>query len=266
MKVIAADDERISLTYLSELIRGDSSEAEVVSCRNAAEVRRELEGAEVLFIDTDLRDCPWMDLCREAQAVNPNINLIITSSYPDEAYDAISLRPSGFLLKPLSEEAVRTELEELRYLYPTEQEPESDSRLRIQAFGNFEVYGPDGYPLSFQYAKSRELLAYLVDRRGTFCSNAEISTALWGEDSVDSKRSYLKNIRSDLVNTLEQAGYPDVLIRRRGVIAVVSENIHCDYYDWLARKRSAANSYRGEYMSQYAWAEATNTQLKEQIQ
>jgi len=85
---------------------------------------------------------------------------------------------------------------------------------------------------------------------------------LWGDEASDSKRSYLKNLRTDLSSALEHSGYPNVLIRRRGQIAVVPEEIDCDYYDWLKGKPSAINAYRGEYMVQYSWSEFTNSQLE----
>jgi hypothetical protein len=46
------------------------------------------------------------------------------------------------------------------------------------------------------------------------------------------------------------------------MIAVVPDEIDCDYYDWLKGKPAAINAYRGEYMVQYSWSEFTNSQLE----
>jgi two-component system LytT family response regulator len=40
--------------------------------------------------------------------------------------------------------------------------------------------------------------------------------------------------------------------------------VDCDYYNFLRGNRSATNSYRGEYMTQYSWAEVTRSALRQQ--
>ena len=40
--------------------------------------------------------------------------------------------------------------------------------------------------------------------------------------------------------------------------------VDCDYYNFLKGDRSAINSYRGEYMTQYSWAEVTRSALRQQ--
>ena len=78
-----------------------------------------------------------------------------------------------FLLKPANEADVRNVLENLRY--PPETAPVG---IKIQCFGNFEIF-VGGRPLSFKRSKSKELLAYLVDRNGATCTNGEMLAVLW---------------------------------------------------------------------------------------
>ena len=54
---------------------------------------------------------------------------------------------------------------------------------------------------------------------------------------------------------LSKYGLSDVLIHSRNSYAVNTSLIYCDYYDYLRRKPESKNSYRGEFMSQYSWAE-----------
>ena len=37
-----------------------------------------------------------------------------------------------------------------------------------------------------------------------------------------------------------------------------TDNVECDYYKYLNGEPNALNSYSGEYMMQYSWAEMTN--------
>ncbi len=261
MKIIAVDDEKIALDHITSILERVEPEAEIIGCRRGIQALEEIEKGDVqiAFLDIDLRDINGIELARQMKLRFPYLNIVFTTGYGDYAGDAFDLHASGYVLKPLTEEKIRRELDDLRH--PIELKENSD-KLRIHAFGNFEVYDKNGIPMSFQYAKSKEMLAYLVDRCGTFCTNGEIMGVLWGDDATDSKRSYLKNLRTDLSSALEHAGYPNVLIRRRGMIAVIPEEIDCDYYDWLKGKPAAINAYRGEYMVQYSWSEFTNSQLE----
>ena len=106
----------------------------------------------------------------------------------------------------------------------------------------------DGIPVKFKYEKTRELLAFLVDR-GTLCTNGEIMAALWDKTISG---SYLRMLRKDLTDTFQKAGCGDVIMQKRGSLAIVPERVSCDYYDWARGEPQACNAYRGEYMTQYS--------------
>ena len=74
------------------------------------------------------------------------------------------------------------------------------NKLQINVFGNFEVYF-DGNPLKFKYTKSKELLAYLVDRRGALCTVSELMAVLFEDD--EGHETYFKSIRKDMIDTIE---------------------------------------------------------------
>ena len=102
--------------------------------------------------------------------------------------------------------------------------------------------------------KSKELLAYLVDRNGATCTNGEMLAVLW-EDKPDtaSLHSHLRNLIFDLSHTLEDAGVRGLLVRGRSTLAIDTSKVECDYYNFLRGDRSTISSYRGEYMTQYSW-------------
>ena len=122
----------------------------------------------------------------------------------------------------------------------------------------FEVFFGNE-PVKFQYSKTKEMFAYLIDRNGALCTNGELISILWEEDGdVGNHVSYLKNIRKDLIDTLEYYGLKEAVIRQRGKIGIVPSKIKCDYFDWIIGKPDGINAYRGEYMNQYTWGEFTH--------
>ncbi|MEG1801695.1 MAG: hypothetical protein RR273_06920, partial [Oscillospiraceae bacterium] len=167
---------------------------------------------------------------------------------------ALSLHSSGYIMKPATKEKIEYELEHLRHPVPMH----TKHKLWIQCFGNFEVFA-DGEPIKFTYNKTKELLAFLIDRKGAYCSNGEIIGSLWEADDDSVKRnSYLRDLKADLIAEFTALGMERAICKQRGMMAVLVEKLACDYYNWMQGDIEAINAYRGEYMSQYSWGEFTH--------
>ncbi len=66
--------------------------------------------------------------------------------------------------------------------------PKSDALLRVQCFGNFDVFTPNGDHVHFERSKSKEVFAYLVHKHGSSCSTKEIAAALFEDAPYDEKQ------------------------------------------------------------------------------
>ena len=66
-------------------------------------------------LDIELGAASGLDLCRRLQEINPRTNVVFLTAYPDYSLDAWNTEASGFMLKPLTPEAVRQQLKKLRY-------------------------------------------------------------------------------------------------------------------------------------------------------
>lgn len=163
---------------------------------------------------------------------------------------------SGYVTKPATREKILIELEDLKHpIFITRQ-----NTLTARCFGNFEVY-VNGEILEFERGKTKELLAYLIDRRGSSVTSGELRAVLWEDDNMSDSntRSYLSKLKKDLVSTLNKAGVKDVFVESGiGKYSVNPEKICCDYYDYLNDKPEGIRAYNGEYMSQYSWGEFNN--------
>ena len=254
MRIIAVDDEKIALEALSNAIKAVVAEDEVISFRYPEDVIEYVKEnfCDIAFLDIEMAGMSGVELAEELKKYNSEINIVFCTGYGNYRDKAFELHASGYLMKPITPEKVRRELENLRR--PIFQK----KRLKVQTFGNFEVY-LDGKPLAFKYRRTKELFAYLVDRVGALCTVGEITGILFEDES--GREDYFQKLRRDLLSTLEEVGCENAIVHKRGMLGVVITEIQCDYYDCLNKKKDFATSYFGEYMSQYSFAEYTNAQL-----
>ena len=249
MKIIAVDDERIALEGLLDVIREAVPEAELTGFEYPEDALDFVDkhDCNIAFLDVEMVDMSGVELAEQLKLRNRDINIIFATGFEEYRKEAYDLHASGYLTKPITIEKVKKELYDLRRPIPQRK------RMRVQAFGNFEVF-IDGNPISFKYNKTKEVLAYLIDRKGALCTLGELQAVIFEDDG--SHESYMKSLRRDLLETLEGIGCSNVLAQQRGKLGIVPERLDCDYYDWCEGKRMGI-VWRGEYMAQYSWSEYT---------
>ena len=258
MKIIVVDDEKIALQGLIMSIQKVAPSAEIHGFRYTGDAiaHMEKDPCDVAFLDVEMAGMSGVELADELKKYNSEINIVFCTGYGNYRDKAFDLHASGYLMKPITPEKIKRELENLR-------RPISEKKkLKVQTFGNFEVY-IDGKPLYFKYRRTKELLAYLIDRVGSMCSVGEIIGILFEDES--GREDYFQKLRRDLISTLDDVGCSEAIVHKRGMLGVVVTEIQCDYYDYLNNKKDLSISYFGEYMSQYSFAEFTNAQLCEKL-
>ncbi|MCI5882858.1 MAG: response regulator [Clostridiales bacterium] len=263
MKIIVADDEPLALEDLEDAVRGEKPKAEIYAFSNPMEIlsfARET-ACDIAFLDIDMGCMSGIDVAKQLKIWYPKINIIFVTAYSEYMHTAIKMRASGYVTKPVTKEDVRDELGNLRN--PVIQN-EKD-KLTVRCFGNFDVF-VDGHSLKFERNKTKEMLAYLVDRRGSSVTSGELRAVLWEGVSNDKNTgTYLQILKKDLISTLKREGFTDVLVTSWNQYAIDTQKIVCDYYDFLAGKPEGIRAYNGEYMSQYSWGEVEKAHLEEKI-
>ena len=254
MKIIAVDDEQIALEGLLDVIREAVPEAEVEGFEYPGDALEFLEeyDCNIAFLDVEMAEMSGVELAERLKLRNPDINIIFATGFEDYRKEAYDLHASGYITKPITVEKVKKELGDLRRPIPVRK------RVRVQTFGNFEAY-VDGTPFSFKYSKTKEILAYLIDRKGALCTSAELQAVIFEDDG--GHESYMKSLRRDLLETMEAAGCADVIVQQRGKLGIVTNRLDCDYYNWCDGKRMGI-VWQGEYMAQYSWSEYTAGMLE----
>ncbi len=69
----------------------------------------------IAFLDIEMGKVSGLDLCRTLLQVNPRTNVVFLTAYSEYALEAWDTEASGYLLKPITPESIRTQLRNLRY-------------------------------------------------------------------------------------------------------------------------------------------------------
>ena len=116
-EVIVVDDEEALLAGAIPVLSRVMPDANITGFIKASEaIDYTLKNqVDIVFLDIELGRTSGLDLCSTLTEINPLINVIFLTAYPDYAIDAWGTSACGFLLKPLKEEDVRTQLMKLRH-------------------------------------------------------------------------------------------------------------------------------------------------------
>ena len=268
MQFFVIDDEPLALRASCEVIRKAFPDAEILSFGRSRDALKTITEKkiipDVVFSDIEMPGFNGISFAIELKKAAPNVYLIFVTGYSQYALDAFRVHAHGYILKPMTVERVKEECSHMPLLQEADRASsaaQKSEELSVKCFGYFEVFW-QGKPLMFARKQTKELLAYLVDRRGDVCTSEEIALAIWEDESnLKNIKARIRILISDLRNTLKQIGKEDLLIRRSGRVAILADQLDCDYYRMLKGDMDAINSYEGEYMLQYSWAEMTAGQL-----
>lgn len=263
MYILVLDDEQHAMNALSyevEKVFPKASICEETKASRAISWAKELaekgEQLSYAFLDIEMRDLSGIEVGKQLKVLHPRVKLFFCTAYSEYAYDAFGLHAKGYLLKPIDAKEIEEALDEMvddwRLL-----EDVTPNNIKVHTFGNFGVY-VNGTLLTFEREKAKELLAYLVDRHGAPVSTEQIAMVLWEDEPYDRKlKNRTTNVISSLRNTLREANVEEILIKSWNSLALDISKIKCDAYEFEEGNPVAINSFHGEYMINYSWAETT---------
>ena len=254
MRAIAVDDEIYMLEALQEAVSASSDieKVEAFSSCSAALAYAEGNPVDVAFLDINMRGIGGLVLAEKLLELQPRCRIIFCTGYEEYAVSAFQLHAAGYLMKPITTEAVQKEIDHIKGIKAAEK------LLTIKCFGNFEVLY-HGEILRFKRKKAKELLAVLVDRNGAGVTAKQICAILFPDDTDDTKNAaYMRQLVLDLKNTLKSIRAEDVLRHETPYYRIDTNLVKCDYHSFL---ETGKPSFHGEYMTQYSWAETTCAML-----
>ena len=255
MKAIAVDDELYMLEALEEAVNAslDIEQVERFSSCSAAISYAAENTIDIAFLDINMRGIGGLRLAEKLMELQPRCKIVFCTGYEEYAVSAFQLHASGYLMKPITAEAVQKEIDHIKGVKA------SEKLLTIKCFGNFEVLY-QGKSLPFKRKKAKELLAVLVDRNGAGMTAKQVCAILFPEDTDDARNTaYLRQLVLDMKNTLKMVGAEDVFRHETPYYRIDTNLVRCDYLSYLDTGKP---KFHGEYMTQYSWAESTCAMLQ----
>ncbi len=255
MKCLIADDEPLILKDIhrtAKKVLGENTEFFLAENSDEALgiIKKENEsgtGIKIAFLDIEMPFISGLEVAKKIQEISPKTNIIFVTGHGKYALDVLEMYVSGFIMKPVNEKSMKKAIENLRYPIPS---------LSIKCFGHFEIFFGDT-PVNFKRTQCKEIVAYLVDKKGALVSEDELRFLLWSEnEDSEKKKRYIRNIISDIRLAFKSCGVDDVIINNnKSFYCINKEKISCDYFDYLEGNKNITDEEKASYMEQYPWAE-----------
>lgn len=174
---------------------------------------------QVVFLDVEMAGMNGIEAARKLKTRYSKLNIIFVTGHPEYSLAAYGVHPSGFLTKPVCETDLIYELKELRFPLEPARSP---LKVRCDPFALFL----NGKPFEFKRDKTIELFAYLIYKKGAFCTNGELLGILW--DGDPNKQGHLRQLVLDLRKSLEEINSEYILCKKYGKIGVDIGAIHLE--------------------------------------
>ena len=119
MTIVCVDDYSIALEGLMRSIKSILPDARIVTFISVNEALDFVKdnGCDVLITEIEMCGIGGLILARSVQKQNPKVNIIFLTvcDEKEHAREVFNIRPSGYLLKPATQEQLAYELNNLRH-------------------------------------------------------------------------------------------------------------------------------------------------------
>lgn len=263
MNIIVVDDELFALDDFQYTCSKLTEITELHTFNNPADAINfaKCSPVDVAFLDIEMPIMSGIELARRLHNIDEDIKIVFVTGFTEYALDAFGVDAIGYVLKPYSAEMIEQSIKKASLIMRSH----SQKKISIKTFGHFDVF-VDNRIVHFASAKSKELLALLVDRQGGTVSTEQAISTLWESREYDeSVQSLFRKVLKSLRVALSEAGISEILIDARNQRSVDTSIFDCDYYDLLKHNKKAAKDYYGQYMSEYDWAQNTKNRLDDLV-
>ena len=261
LRIAVLDDENHALERFEE-IAGDFGEIQICGLFHSDDDLLSYVGAnplDIIFMDIEMPGKSGMQLAEELQTISPESSVVFVTAYTQYAVEAFELSVFDYIVKPISKERLKKTLD--RIMKNKRIEGKSEKVVEIDCFRRFECrIDEQVLPLN-HLMKAKELLAFLVSRKGAETSWDQITEALWPDTDYEKAHNNLYVTTFRLRKWLSENSIMHIFESRRNSYRIVPTEFNCDYYELEnAFKEGDHNRmktlYKGEFLEEdgYEWA------------
>lgn len=279
IRAIVVDDEQPSLDKLEKMLK-DSGLVEIAGkFTEPQDVLSFLKKNKVdaVFLDIEMPDLDGIELSSYIIDLQERISVIFVTAYNQYAVEAFRLNALDYLMKPVAADRLK---ETLNRIVGEKGICAYSGELHIQCFGKFKVMS-GSCDVKFRTGKAEELLAFLLDRKGSFVSRREIIDSLWEDFEGDRAIINFNTTLHYVKKALRSYEIKISITYNSGGYKLDTEGLNCDYIKFctfmenagavgqenIAEYEEAAGFYIGEYLSgwEYDWVARKRLLLEEQF-
>ena len=117
LRILVVDDERVAQLGAVAAIEEVLPQAMCAGFGRPSEALAYVQAhpVAIAFLDIELGRTSGLDFCRELLELSPYANVVFLTAYREYSFDAWESGACGFLLKPVTPDAIRAQLTRLRY-------------------------------------------------------------------------------------------------------------------------------------------------------
>ncbi|WP_135548117.1 response regulator [Paenibacillus cymbidii] len=278
ISVVVIDDERRAANMLHRLLEEIGGVRVDGVFTNPLEALERLESGQfrpdAVFLDIDMPGMRGTEAAQRIQNVDETIHILFVTAYRDYAIEAFDLHSLDYVLKPVSKERLEKSVARIdANLRRRATRPRAvPAPLAVRCFGKFQLIGPDGEPLKWRTARTKELCAFLAHYAGQAVERDVILETIWPDTPLEKALAQLYTIVSYLRKMFADEGARQVITKGDSGYKMDLSGLGSDVREFEAlisaggeeNQRKAAALYEDHYMQeeQYPWAVGRQEQLK----
>jgi len=261
LRIAVLDDERHALELFESVAESfeDISHCGLFNDADDLLAYLEANSLDVLFLDIEMPGKSGMQLAEELCEIRPEISIVFVTAYSEYAVEAFELSVFDYILKPVSAERLRKTMN--RIGKDRQSIKPASKRITIHCFQRFECKADETvFPLN-HLMKAKELLAFLVSRKGAVTSWEQITEALWPDMNYEKAHNNLYITTYRLRKWLSENNLSQIFESGRNSYRVVPSEFSCDLYDLEKAVKEGDEKrisllYNGEFLEEdgYEWA------------
>lgn len=214
---------------------------------------------DLAMLDIKINSDDGYELARELKEINNETEICFVSGYSENAINAFKLDAIGFIEKPYDYDEVSKLLDRFMAIPQKKALP-----VFVKTFGKFEIY-KNNEIVTFNSAKAKELLAFLVNRLGETVGLDDIVMNVF-DKGTENGYNYMRIIFHRLNKILKEHDLEYLVGHQKNNYYVNLKEFDCDLYEYNNGNKDYITAYNGAYMEGYDWGKATKNKLDSQLE